>query len=85
LQQNAYDPVDTYCDLEKQLALLQTIRQYSDLAAGAQKVGVMTQQIIGLKAKNDLPQIKFIKDYKAELEQVRANMEAEFAKLREAS
>ena len=85
LQQNAYDAVDSYCDLEKQLALLQTIRQYSDLATGAQKVGVMTQQILALKAKNDLPQIKFIKDYKAELEQLRSNMEAEFAKLREAA
>jgi V/A-type H+-transporting ATPase subunit A len=85
LQQNAYDAVDTYCDLEKQLALLQTIRQYADLAAGAQKAGVMTPQIIALKAKNDLPQIKFIRDYKAELQQVRSNMEAEFAKLREAA
>ena len=85
LQQNAYDAVDSYCDLEKQLALLQTIRQYADLATGAQKVGAMTQQIITLKAKNDLPQIKFIKDYKPELEQLRANMEAEFAKLREAA
>lgn len=85
LQQNAYDAVDTYCDLEKQLALLQAIRQYADLATGAQKAGVMTPQIIALKAKNDLPQIKFIRDYKSELEQVRANMEAEFAKLREAA
>ncbi|MCL2459999.1 MAG: ATP synthase subunit A [Euryarchaeota archaeon] len=85
LQQNAYDAVDTYCDHEKQLALLQAIRQYADLATGAQKAGVMTPQIIALKAKNDLPQIKFIRDYKSELEQVRANMEAEFAKLREAA
>ena len=85
LQQNAFDPVDTFCDLEKQLAILKAIRLYSDLSTGAQKVGVMTQQIIALKAKNDLPQIKFIKEYKPELVQIQSNMEAEFAKLREAA
>jgi V/A-type H+-transporting ATPase subunit A len=85
LQQNAYDPVDTYCDLEKQLAMLQAIRLYSDLAIGAQKAGVLTSQIITLQSKNDLPQIKFIKDYKPELDKVRANMESEFSKLREAA
>jgi V/A-type H+-transporting ATPase subunit A len=85
LQQNAYDAVDTYCSLEKQLDMLKAIRLYSDLAGSAQKVGVMTQQIVSLKAKNDLPQIKFISDYKPELEQIRSNMESEFAKLREAA
>jgi V/A-type H+-transporting ATPase subunit A len=85
LQQNAYDPVDTYCDLEKQLAILQAIRLYSDLATGAQKAGVLTSQIITLQSKNDLPQIKFIKDYKSELDKIRTNMESEFSKLREAA
>ncbi|MBN1194130.1 MAG: ATP synthase subunit A [Methanomicrobiaceae archaeon] len=84
LQQNAFDPVDTFCDMQKQYDILKTIRIFADLAYGAQKVGVPTAQVISIKAKNDLPQIKFTKDYKADLEKIVANMEAEFKALREA-
>ncbi|MBN1166944.1 MAG: ATP synthase subunit A [Methanospirillaceae archaeon] len=84
LQQNAFDPVDTFCDMDKQFAIMKAIKQYSDQAYAAQKAGVMTPQIIGLKAKNDLPQIKFIKDYKPELDRILASVETEFIKLREA-
>jgi V/A-type H+-transporting ATPase subunit A len=84
LQQNAFDPVDTFCDMQKQYDILKTIRVFADLAYGAQKVGVPTAQVIGIKAKNDLPQIKFTKDYKADLEKIVVNMEAEFKELREA-
>ncbi|NYT05516.1 MAG: ATP synthase subunit A [Methanomicrobiales archaeon] len=84
LQQNAFDPVDTYCNMEKQYDILKTIRLYADGAYGAQKAGVATAQIVALKAKNDLPQIKFTKDYKADLEKIVANMDAEFKALREA-
>ncbi len=84
LQQNAFDPVDTFCDMDKQFAIMKAIKQYSDQAYAAQKAGVMTPHIIGLKAKNDLPQIKFIKDYKPELDRILASVETEFTKLREA-
>ncbi|KQC04455.1 MAG: ATP synthase subunit A [Methanoculleus sp. SDB] len=84
LQQNAFDPVDTFCDMEKQYDILKTIRTFATLAYGAQKVGVPTAQVIGIKAKNDMPQIKFTKDYKADLEKIVVNMEAEFKALREA-
>jgi len=84
LQQNAFDPVDTFCDMDKQFAIMKAIRLYSDQAYAAQKAGVMTAHIVGLKAKNDLPQIKFIKDYKPELDRILASIETEFAKLREA-
>jgi V/A-type H+-transporting ATPase subunit A len=84
LQQNAFDPVDTFCDMQKQYDILKTIRVFADLAYGAQKVGVPTAQVIGIKAKNDLPQIKFTKDYKADLEKIVVNMDAEFKELREA-
>jgi len=63
---------------------MKAIRLYSDQAYAAQKAGVMTAHIVGLKAKNDLPQIKFIKDYKPELDRILASIETEFTKLREA-
>ncbi|NVO67446.1 ATP synthase subunit A [Methanofollis tationis] len=82
LQQNAFDPVDTYCSLEKQFDIMKAIRLYADLAATAHTAGVMPSQILSVKAKNDLPQIKFTKDYKPELEKVLAQMKNEFAGLK---
>jgi V/A-type H+-transporting ATPase subunit A len=84
LQQNAFDPVDTYCDMGKQFDMLKAIKFYSDQSYGALKSGVMTAQITGLKAKTDLPQIKYVKDYKPEMERIMKGMETEFTKLREA-
>jgi V/A-type H+-transporting ATPase subunit A len=85
LQQNAFDPVDTFCDMGKQFDILKAIRFYSDQAGGALKAGVMTAQITGLKAKADLPQIKYVRDYKPEIERIVKGMETEFTKLREAA
>ncbi len=82
LQQNAYDPVDTFCDMTKQYDMMKAIRAYSDLAYAAQAVGVTPTQIIAVKAKGEMPQIKFIKDYKPALEKIQKDMEAEFNALR---
>ncbi|MDK2974358.1 MAG: V/A-type H+/Na+-transporting ATPase subunit [Methanofollis sp.] len=82
LQQNAFDPVDTYCSLEKQFDIMKAIRLYADLAAAAHTAGVMPAQILAVRAKNDLPQIKFTVDYKPELERVLAQMKDEFAGLK---
>ena len=38
-----------------------------------------------VKAKNELPQIKFIKDYKPELAKIEKQMDAEFNALRSAA
>ena len=82
LQQNAYDPVDTYCDMGKQSAMLTAIRKYSEYAYAAQAAGVLLPQIIAVKSKGELPQIKFIRDYKTALEKIMTAMEAEFAAMR---
>ncbi|MGA2934459.1 MAG: ATP synthase subunit A [Methanomicrobiales archaeon] len=82
LQQNAYDPVDTYCDMTKQFAMLTAIRKYSEYAYAAQAAGVLLPQIIAVKSKGELPQIKFIKDYKPALEKIMASMDAEFSAMR---
>ncbi|HNS83675.1 MAG TPA: V-type ATP synthase subunit A, partial [Methanolinea sp.] len=85
LQQNAYDAVDTFCDMKKQYDMMKAIRQYSDLAYAAQGAGVTPQQIVSIKSKNELPQIKFIKDYKPALDKIQAEMDAEFNALRSAA
>jgi V/A-type H+-transporting ATPase subunit A len=84
LQQNAFDPVDTFCSMEKQYDMLKAIKGYADVAYAAQKAGVLTSQIITIKAKNDLPQIKYIKEYKPELDRIMKEIEVEFTSLREA-
>ncbi len=82
LQQNAYDAVDTFCDMSKQYDMMKAIRAFSDQAYAAQSAGVTPQQIVGTKSKNDLPQIKFIKDYKPELDRILKAMDSEFNTLR---
>ena len=82
LQQNGFDPVDTYCDLPKQLDMFKMIRTYADLAYAAQAAGVPPSQILTIKSKNEMPQIKFTKDYKPVLDKIYAGMEAEFKALR---
>jgi V/A-type H+-transporting ATPase subunit A len=82
LQQNAYDKVDTFCDMKKQYDMMKAIRMFSDLSYAAQAAGVTPGQIIDVKAKNDLPQIKFIKDYEPELARIQKEMDQEFNALR---
>jgi V/A-type H+-transporting ATPase subunit A len=55
LQQNAYDPVDTYCSMSKQYDMMKAIRYYADLARAAQASGATPQQIVSVRSKNDLP------------------------------
>ena len=85
LQQNAYDKVDTFCDMKKQYDMMKTIRLFSDLAYAAQIAGVSPAQINTIKSKNELNQIKFIKDYIPELRKIEKEMDAEFNALRSAA
>jgi V/A-type H+-transporting ATPase subunit A len=84
LQQNAFDPVDTFCPMSKQYDMMKAIKYYADLARAAQVGGVTPQQIVSVKSKNDLPQIKFVKDYKPMLEKILNDMKVEFDAMRAA-
>jgi len=85
LQQNAYDSVDTFCDMKKQYDMMKAIKAFADLAYAAQIAGVNPAQINTIKSKGELPQIKFIKDYKPELAKIEKQMDAEFNSLRSAA
>jgi V/A-type H+-transporting ATPase subunit A len=85
LQQNAYDAVDTFCDMTKQYDMMKAIKLFAELAYAAQIAGVSPTQINGVKSKNELNQIKFIKDYKPELVKIEKEMDAEFNTLRSAA
>jgi V/A-type H+-transporting ATPase subunit A len=85
LQQNAYDAVDTFCDMKKQYDMMKAIKLFADLAYAAQIAGVSPTQINTIKSKNELNQIKFTKDYKPDLEKIEKDMDAEFNVLRSAA
>ena len=85
LQQNAYDAVDTFCDMKKQYDMMKAIKLFSDLAYAAQTAGVNPTQINTIKSKNELNQIKFTKDYKPALATIEKEMDAEFNALRSAA
>ncbi len=85
LQQNAYDAVDTFCDMTKQYDMMKAIKLFAELAYAAQIAGVSPTQINGVKSKNELNQIKFIKDYKPEIAKIEKEMDAEFISLRSAA
>jgi V/A-type H+-transporting ATPase subunit A len=82
LQQNAYDPVDTYCDMTKQYDMMKAIRRFSDLAYAAQAAGALPAQIMTVPSKSELPQIKFIRDYKPVLSKILDQMDTEINALR---
>jgi V/A-type H+-transporting ATPase subunit A len=82
LQQNAYDAVDTYCDMTKQYEMVKAIKKFSDLAYAAQAAGALPAQIMAVPSKNELPQIKFIKDYKPVLARLLDQMDTEVNALR---
>jgi len=71
--------------MTKQYDMMKSIKLFADLAYAAQLAGVSPAQINTIQAKNELPQIKFIKDYKPELAKIEKQMDAEFNTLRSAA
>jgi V/A-type H+-transporting ATPase subunit A len=71
--------------MKKQYDMMKAIKLFSDLAYAAQIAGVSPAQINTIKAKNELNQIKFIKDYIPELKKIEKEMDAEFNALRSAA
>lgn len=67
LQQNAYDPVDTYSSPEKQFKLLSAILQFHEMALRAISKGVPVAKISSLPSVTDLAKVRMsIPNEKAE-------------------
>jgi V/A-type H+-transporting ATPase subunit A len=71
--------------MKKQYDMMKAIKLFAVLAYAAQIAGVSPTQINTIKSKNELNQIKFIKDYKPELTKIEKEMDAEFNALRSAA
>ena len=81
LQQNAYHDVDTFCDLPKTFQMMKTIKFFGDKAYKALEAGAGIQALTAMKSKDKLADVKFEKDYQKLLDQIRKDMEKEFASL----
>ena len=81
LQQNAYDPVDCFCPLERQYKMLSLIKKYSDLADKALEGGVQVDKIAYLPVRQKFQQAKYEENVDAELDAVEKDMDDQFSKL----
>jgi V/A-type H+-transporting ATPase subunit A len=82
LQQNAYHPVDTFCPMDRQYKLLDTIKKFADKANAALESGVTMQDIIKLESKDELVKVRFDEDFEGSLEKVLDKMKDEFDSLK---
>ncbi len=74
LQQNAFDDVDTYCSMQKQLWMLDVILSFHRQAEQALQQGVYLSEISKLEVRNKISRMRFIPE----------NEEAEFTGIRQA-
>ncbi len=85
LQQFAYDEVDTYCPLEKQIKMLDIILKFYDAASETIKTGIGVDQIREMKVRNGIARMKLVplEGFKAESQKIERMIEEESMKLRE--
>ena len=82
LQQNAFHPVDTFCPMDRQYKLLDTIQKFADKANAALESGVTMQDIVKLESKDELGKVRFDEDFDGALKKVIDKMEDEFDSLK---
>ncbi|MFH1683068.1 MAG: V-type ATP synthase subunit A, partial [Candidatus Woesearchaeota archaeon] len=81
LQQNAFHEVDTFCEMKKTQRIMRSILKFRDLGQNALRKNIRIQKIIETKAKNEIVNSKFDKDYEKILSNAEKGMEKEFAAL----
>lgn len=77
LQQNAFHDIDTFCDLKKTYNIMRTIVAFSKRANIALDKGVKFHQILAMKSKDRLGEVKFTKEYEKLLGEITKQMEQE--------
>ena len=81
LQQNAYDPVDTYCPMPRQYKMLKLIKKFSDLAQKALVAGATVDKIVAIPARERFIRSKYEETIDAELEAIDSDFDAQFKEL----
>ena len=81
LQQNAYDPVDTYCPMSRQFMMLKLIKKFSDLAQKALLAGATVDKIVGIPARQRFIRSKYEETIDDELAAIDADFDEQFKQL----
>jgi len=79
LQQNAFDEIDKYCPVEKQVKMLHIIVMYYELGSNIIKNGVTLVKVRRLKVVQDIIKMKYLEDVsplEARLERSMKHLEA---------
>jgi V/A-type H+-transporting ATPase subunit A len=77
LQQNAFHDVDTFCELKKSYDIMKSILKISKLMNNALDNGMRAEQILAIKSKDRLSEIKFVKSYENLLNEIMEKIEEE--------
>jgi V/A-type H+-transporting ATPase subunit A len=82
LQQSAYDPVDAFCPLPKQLAMLRVIRRFHDLAVHAVSAGTPVETVMGTDVVAEIGRMRSwsLDEVEARTEELIDRLEAEVEK-----
>jgi V/A-type H+-transporting ATPase subunit A len=81
LQQNAFHAVDTFCPLDRQVKLMEAIREFDTLGRKVLKLGTPLREVLVLKSREGLSRVKFEEKFEEALGKVTEQMMAEFKKL----
>jgi V/A-type H+/Na+-transporting ATPase subunit A len=81
LQQNAFHDIDTYSEPKKTFLLADTILYFAHKAYSALEQGVSIATLLNLQSKERIANVKFIKDYNKELNDIRLDMDRDFDKV----
>ncbi len=81
LRQSAYDEIDTYTSMKKQVLMLSTMLYFMKKAEEAVKSGVTSDKIIGMKVKADISRLKGVEEKSIEstVGKVRSAIDSEFS------
>ncbi|MBN2457918.1 V-type ATP synthase subunit A [Candidatus Woesearchaeota archaeon] len=82
LQQNAFDDVDTFCDIKKQYLMMKMILSLHNKALKAVKSGTRMGVIQSLRVKDKIAKMRYSKEIKHDVEQIEKDLKNE---LREGS
>jgi V/A-type H+-transporting ATPase subunit A len=81
LQQHAGHDIDSFCSIEKQYKLLKAIIEYGNATYKALDAGAMVSDILAMKSKDLLANVKFEKDFDKYLKKAMTEMKKEFQTL----
>lgn len=84
LQQNAFHDVDTFCPLEKQFKMLDTILYFYDKSQEALEKGVYFSEIEKLDVKENIARMKYVPNDELEkIDEIKDKIDSELKKLEE--